>query len=78
MADLNPKVLFDLIAAHVPGALQPHILIVGSLAAAYHHRDVLQHHGINTKDAAVIIHRSRVRYGIHTRDGEFIIQSHNT
>ncbi len=52
---LSPEVLFDLIASHVPRDLQPHILIIGSVAAAYHYRDSLIHHGIKTKDADVMI-----------------------
>lgn len=52
---LDPKVLFDLIAAHVPSDLKPNILIVGSLAAAYHFRSELQYDGITTKDADVAI-----------------------
>ena len=56
MSDLDPALLFDLIARHVPQEMHAHILIVGSLAAAYHHRADLRHDGINTKDADVIIH----------------------
>jgi hypothetical protein len=52
---LNPSVMFDLIAAHVPADLKSNILIVGSLAAAYHHRDSLVSGGVRTKDADVMI-----------------------
>jgi hypothetical protein len=52
---LRPEVLFELVASHVPRELQPHILIIGSIAAAYHHRDSLYHDGITTKDADVMI-----------------------
>jgi hypothetical protein len=52
---LDPTLLFDLIAAHVPKDLHQNILVVGSLAAAYHHRDKLGIDGVNTKDADVIV-----------------------
>lgn len=52
---LDPNLLFDLIARHVPADLKPNILVVGSLAAAYHHRDKLRLQGVNTKDADVVI-----------------------
>lgn len=56
MSRLKPKELFDQIAADIPADLAPHILIVGSLAAAYHHRKQLQSETINTRDADVVIH----------------------
>lgn len=52
---LDPRVLFQLIASHVPDDLHENILIVGSLAAAYHFRDQLEFGGVNTKDADVIV-----------------------
>src|SRR5215212_6567516 len=56
MSDIvNPEIMFDLIASHIPRDLQPHLLIVGSLAAAYHHRGALHHGGVRTKDADVMI-----------------------
>lgn len=56
MSRLDPRVLFELIAAHVPRDLTENILIVGSLAAAYSHREQLLSATVNTKDADVIIH----------------------
>jgi hypothetical protein len=53
--NIDPKILFDLIAHHLPTELHPHVLIAGSLAAAYHHRDRLIGGVINTKDADVVI-----------------------
>ena len=53
--NVSPGVLFDLIGSHVPPDLKPHILIIGSIAAAYHHRESLLHGGIKTKDADVMI-----------------------
>jgi hypothetical protein len=53
--NVDPKILFDLIAHHLPPELRPHILVAGSLAAAYHHRDRLIGGVINTKDADVMI-----------------------
>lgn len=52
---LDPKLIFDLIASHLPPDLRPHILVVGSLAAAYHFRDVLEFGSVTTKDADVVI-----------------------
>ena len=54
--ELDPTLLFDMLDASVPRNSQPHILVVGSLAAAYHHRDQLKNRAVNTKDADVIIH----------------------
>jgi hypothetical protein len=53
--NIDPKILFDLIAHHLPTELHRHVLIAGSLAAAYHHRDRLIGGVINTKDADVVI-----------------------
>ncbi len=53
--NIDPKILFDLIAHHLPTELHQHVLIAGSLAAAYHHRDRLIGGVINTKDADVVI-----------------------
>jgi hypothetical protein len=55
MANLDPKGLFDLIGVHVPKDLKPNILIIGSLAAAYHFRGKLQSGAINTKDADLVV-----------------------
>ena len=38
---LDPTPLFQEFARHLPPELQPHILVVGSLAAAYHFRGAL-------------------------------------
>lgn len=56
MSTLDPVLLFDLIEAHVPRELTPNLLIVGSLAAAYHYREQLELKAVNTKDADVIVH----------------------
>jgi hypothetical protein len=52
---LDPRVVFDLIAHHVPKDLHKHVLIAGSLAAAYHHRTQLVDGAVNTKDADVVV-----------------------
>ncbi len=52
---LEPERLFEVIAGQVPADLYPHILLVGSLAAAYHYRQALGHRGVNTKDADLIV-----------------------
>ncbi len=56
MSDLlDPKLMFEMIAAQVPEDLHGNVLIVGSLAAAYHHREQLKTHAVNTKDADVVV-----------------------
>ena len=55
MTNLDPNLIFDVIASEVPTDLHSHILIIGSLAAAYHYRDQLRVDGINTKDADVVV-----------------------
>lgn len=52
---LDPGPLFDTLATQIPEALLPHMLVVGSLAAAYHFRDALAQRGVNTKDADLVI-----------------------
>lgn len=52
---LDPKQLFELVAKHVPEELHEHILIVGSLAVAYHYRADLEAQAVNTKDADVVV-----------------------
>ncbi|MBK6529840.1 MAG: hypothetical protein IPF99_09610 [Deltaproteobacteria bacterium] len=53
---LDPRLLFEMIAHDLPVELQPHVLVVGSLAAAYHFREVIHRDGIATKDADCVIH----------------------
>lgn len=55
MIQLDPRVLFTLIASHLPKDLHENVLIVGSLAAAYHHREQLQTQAVNTKDADMVV-----------------------
>ncbi len=55
MSDLDPNLIFDLIATELPNDLHDHVLIVGSLAAAYHYRERLLIDAINTKDADVVV-----------------------
>lgn len=55
MSALEPQLVFDLIERQLPDDLHPHILIIGSLAAAYHYRDRLRVDKVNTKDADVAV-----------------------
>jgi len=55
MTQLNPKMLFQLVASHLPDDLHDNVLIVGSLAAAYFYRDRIETGSINTKDADVVV-----------------------
>jgi hypothetical protein len=53
---LDPKKLFKRLATDIPRELHGHTFIVGSLAAAYHHRRQLQSRAVNTKDADIVVH----------------------
>jgi len=55
MSALDPQKIFSLIAEEIPAELHPHMLVIGSLAAAYHYRERLARRAINTKDADVVI-----------------------
>lgn len=50
----NPSAMMKLVALHVPPELRDHMLLVGSLAAAYHYRSALTQ-DVATKDADIII-----------------------
>ena len=52
---LDPVPLFEELARQVPKDLLPNLLVVGSLAAAYHFRNALAGKGGNTKDADLVI-----------------------
>jgi hypothetical protein len=52
---LMPEVLFRRIAGAVPVALHGHLLLVGSIAAAYEFRHRLNGQGVNTKDADIVV-----------------------
>jgi hypothetical protein len=56
MTLLDPHALLERIAADVPVDLHAHLLLTGSLAAAYHFAGELDHRGVNTKDADVVVH----------------------
>jgi hypothetical protein len=56
MIELDPRRLFERLAREIPRALHKHLVIVGSLAAAYHYRDRLKRRAVNTKDADVVVH----------------------
>jgi hypothetical protein len=55
MSQLDPSAIFALIAAQLPKDLHDHLLIIGSLAAAYHYKDKLFVDTVNTKDADVVV-----------------------
>ncbi len=56
MSSLDPNVIFDMIASQVPADLHDNVLVIGSLAAAYHYRTRIGAVAINTKDADVVTH----------------------
>jgi len=53
--NLDPMLVLKLIAKDVPRELHENLLIVGSLAAAYHYREDRGQQPVKTKDADVII-----------------------
>jgi len=55
MSQLDPRAVFSLIAAQLPAEVREHVLIIGSLAAAYHYRARLRIDTVNTKDADVVV-----------------------
>lgn len=55
MSTLDPNRIFSLIANEIPSELHEHILVIGSLAAAYHYRERLENRAINTKDADIVV-----------------------
>lgn len=58
MTRLDPAKLFKKLAKDIPTHLHQHLIVTGSLAAAYHFRTMLQGRAVNTKDADLIIHPS--------------------
>jgi hypothetical protein len=58
---LDPEGLLELIAEAVPQDLRPHLLVVGSVAAAYCFRSRILQRGINTKDTDVVIQPAGAR-----------------
>src|SRR5438105_4142189 len=56
MADLDPVQIFKRLAQDIPETLRKHIVVTGSLAAAYEFRVQLQSLAVNTKDADLVVH----------------------
>jgi hypothetical protein len=55
MSDVDPEGVFWLVHQDLPPDLHPHVIIVGSLAAAYHFRDRLGTRTVKTKDADIMV-----------------------
>ena len=53
---INPRELFALLESELPAGVHEHVVVVGSLAAAYHYADELVEGGVKTKDADLLIH----------------------
>ncbi len=53
--NVDPQLVLQLVANHVPPELHQNILLVGSLAAAYHYRAERANQPVRTKDADVIV-----------------------
>ncbi|MFH1465866.1 MAG: hypothetical protein ABIO70_15875 [Pseudomonadota bacterium] len=53
---VDPRSLFSRLRAELPDGVLEHVLVVGSLAAAYHHASDLVGGGVKTKDADLVIH----------------------
>lgn len=56
MSALDPKAVFERLHGDFPRPLQKHLVVVGSLAAAYHFRAALEDRAVNTKDADIVVH----------------------
>jgi len=56
LSDLDPKAIFKMLADDIPKDLRAHMIVVGSLAAAYHFRASLRRKAVNTKDADVVVY----------------------
>jgi hypothetical protein len=54
--ELDPKKLLRRLAGEIPKSMHRHVLVVGSLAAAWHYRTALRHRAVNTKDADLVVH----------------------
>jgi len=52
---LDPETTFKLIATNLPASVHDHVVIVGSIAAAYYHRQALGNRQVQTKDADLVI-----------------------
>jgi hypothetical protein len=52
---LDPKLIFDLVRAHIPVQLRQNMVVAGSLAAAYNYRHRLKQPAINTKDCDAVV-----------------------
>jgi hypothetical protein len=56
MIQLDPAELFARLARDLPARLHEHLIVVGSLAAAYAFRVQLENRGVKTKDADLVVH----------------------
>jgi hypothetical protein len=56
MTRLDPAELFDRIANDIPESLHSHLIVTGSLAAAYEFHAQLEGQAVNTKDADLVVH----------------------
>lgn len=52
---VDPRALFARLRGELPADVIDHIVVIGSLAAAYHHADQVRG-GVKTKDADLVIH----------------------
>ncbi len=55
MSRLDPDAILNRLAREIPAALHAHVYLIGSLAAAHHHRGKLDVGGVNTKDADLVV-----------------------
>ena len=56
MTRLDPVELFGRIASDIPESLHSHLIVTGSLAAAYEYHAQLEGQAVNTKDADLVVH----------------------
>jgi hypothetical protein len=58
MSTVDPRALFKRLQSELPPEVVAHVVVIGSLAAAYHYADFLTGGGVKTKDADLVIHPS--------------------
>lgn len=54
-ATVKPEVVFELVVERLPNDLLEHVVVVGSLAAAYHFRERVGSREVRTKDADIVV-----------------------
>lgn len=56
VTDVDPREIIALLAAELPPDVRDHVFVVGSLAGACHHADLIRGGKVKTKDADLVVH----------------------